>query len=56
MKENAVHIERKIVEAFAEISNPSVGVFTEKMDDMIRIYGHTEEIFFDDEQVYLVVG
>jgi len=56
MKENAVHIERKIVEAFAEISNPSVGVFTEKMDDMIRIYGYTEEIFFDDEQVYLVIG
>ena len=56
MKENAVLIERKIVEAFAEISNPGVGVFTEKMGDMIRIYGHTEEIFFDDKQVYLVAG
>lgn len=56
MKENAVLIERKIVEAFAEISNPGVAVFTEKMWDMIRIYGHTEEIFFDDKQVYLVAG
>lgn len=56
MKENAVLIERKIVEAFAEISNPGVAVFTEKMGDMIRIYGHTEEIFFDDKQVYLVAG
>lgn len=56
MKENAVLIVRKIVEAFAEISNPGVAVFTEKMGDMIRIYGHTEEIFFDDKQVYLVAG
>jgi len=56
MKENAVLIERKIIEAFAEISNPGVAVFTEKMGDMIRIYGHTEEIFFDDKQVYLVAG
>ena len=56
MKENAVHIERKTVEAFAEIGNPGVSVFTEKLTDMVQIYGHTEEIYFDDKQLYLVAG
>ena len=56
MKKNAVLIEKKIVEAFAAISNPGVGVFSEKMGEMIQIYGHVEEIYFDDKQVYLVAG
>lgn len=33
-------MERNVVKAFAEISNPETGVFTEKMRDMILIaYG-----------------
>jgi len=56
MKNNAALIERKTVVAFAELSNPGIGVFVEKMDDLIRIYGHTQEIYFDDKQIYLVAG
>ena len=26
----------------------------EKMDDMIRIYGKTKEIYFDNKKIYLV--
>lgn len=54
MKQNAVQLEKKVVEAFAEISNPGVSIFTEKMNDMIQIFGHTKDIFFDDKQIYLV--
>lgn len=53
---NAVLIERKTIEAFAAISNPGVSIFTEKMGDMIRIYGHTEEIYFDNKQIYLIAN
>ena len=56
MKDNVILIERKTVEAFAEISNPGVAIFTEKMENMIRIYGHTKEIYFDSQQIYLVAG
>lgn len=56
MKKNAVRIERKVVESFASISNPEVRVFVEKLDDMIRIYGHTTEICFDNKQIYLIAG
>ena len=56
LKDNAIFIERKTIEAFAEISNPEVGIFTEKMNDLIRIYGHTKEICFDEKHIYLVAG
>ena len=54
MKQNAVQIERKVVESFAAISNPGVYVFSEKLNDMMRIYGHTSEIYFDKKDIYLV--
>ena len=54
LKNNAVGMERNVVKAFAEISNPGTGVFTEKMRDMILIYNHTTEICFDDRQIYLI--
>lgn len=56
LKNNAVGMERNVVKAFAEISNPGTGVFAEKMRDMILIYNHTAEICFDDKQIYLVAG
>lgn len=56
MKNNAVGMERNVVKAFAKISNPGTGVFTEKMRDMILIYNHTAEICFDDKQIYLIAG
>ena len=54
LKNNAADMERNVVKAFAEISNPGTGVFTEKMRDMILIYNHTSEICFDNKQIYLV--
>ncbi len=54
LKKTAVGIEKKVVESFAEISNPNTGVFTEKLKDLIQIYNHTSTIYFDDEQIYLV--
>lgn len=56
LKSNAAGMERSVVKAFAEISNPGTGVFTEKMRDMILIYNHTVEICFDDKQIYLIAG
>lgn len=54
LKNNAADMERNVVKAFAEISNPGTGVFIEKMRDMILIYNHTSEICFDNKQIYLV--
>ena len=54
INENAVQLERAVVKAFAEISNPGVGIFVEKMNDMAQIYGKTNEIYFDDKRIYLV--
>ena len=56
MRDNAVQIERRVLEAFAEISNPGIWVFAEKLNDMIQIYGKTEEIYFNDKYIYLVAG
>ena len=54
INENAVQLERAVVKAFAEISNPGVGIFVEKMNDMAQIYEKTNEIYFDDKRIYLV--
>lgn len=56
LKEGADRIERNTLAAFAEISNPGTGVLTEKMQDLIQIYNHTAEIYFDKERLYLVSG
>lgn len=54
LRSNARGIERDILSSFAEISNPGTGVFMDKMRDMIQIYNHTSEIYFDDKRIYLV--
>ena len=56
LNNSANRIEKKVIESFAEISNPGIGVFVEKMNDMVQIFGHTQEIYFDDKRVYLVAG
>lgn len=56
LKKNAIGIEKSIVGAFAEISNPGTGVFIEKMNDLILIYNRTTDIFFDKNRIYLVAG
>lgn len=56
LKENANRMEQNALAAFAGISNPETGILTEKMQDLIRIYNHTAEIYFDEEKLYLVAG
>lgn len=56
MQGNATRIERQVIEAFAEISNPGVWMFVEKLEDLIQIYGRTTEICFDEKQIYLIAG
>ncbi len=56
LKENAQDMQKKILEAFAALHNPGTGVFMDKMEDMIRIYNHTDKICFDDKKIYLIAG
>jgi hypothetical protein len=54
LKKIASDKERVVVKEFASISNPDTGVFVEKLEDMIKIYNHTSEIYFDEEKIYLI--
>ena len=54
LKKNAIGIEKEAVHCFASIGNPGTRVFIDRMEDMIQIYNHTEQIFFDDKKIYLV--
>ncbi len=48
--------QKRLVESFAEISNPGISVFTERMGDLIQIYNHTSEVCFDRDNIYLIAG
>lgn len=54
LKENALDMQKNVIEVFAELHNPGTGVFMDKMDDMIQIYNHTDRICFDDKKIYLL--
>lgn len=54
LDKSATKMIESILVAFSEMSSPRIGVFTDKMDDMIQIYNHTEAICFDKERLYLV--
>lgn len=54
LKGSAKKLEGKSVKEFSVNSNPGITGITSQMDDMIRIYNHTSEIYFDDEQIYLI--
>lgn len=54
LDKSATKMIESTLAAFTEMSNPRIGVFTDKMDDMIQIYNHTEVICFDQERLYLV--
>lgn len=56
LKDSAVGMEKDVVGSFAEISNPGTNVFIENMIDMIKIYNHTEKIYFDERKIYLVTA
>lgn len=54
IEKNAIGMEKDAVRKFASLNNPQTGVFIDKMEDMIQIYNHTEQICFDNERLYLV--
>ncbi len=56
IKSNAKEIEMSAITAFAEIGNPEIRVFIDKMEDMIQIYNYTERICFDNKNIYLIAG
>lgn len=53
LKENVQEMGNNILEEFAKLHNPGNRVFMEKMDDLIKIYNHTSQIYFDNEKIYL---
>lgn len=54
LSEQAGKIEEKSVHDFASLGNPGTSILTEKMQDIIDIYNHTESICFDSERIYLI--
>lgn len=51
-----VTIEKETIKAFAQMSNPGTHLFTEKMQDLINIYNHTTDIYFDKNSIYLIAN
>ena len=56
LKKTAKEMKMDAVHQFASLSNSGTHVFVDKMEDMIQIYNHTEEICFDDKEILLVVN
>lgn len=56
LRSNALEIQEKTVREFASVSNPGTSVFVEKMSDMIQVYNHTKQIYFDEQKIYLVAN
>lgn len=54
LDKSASRMVSSVIMAFSEMADPRIGVFTEKMDDMIQIYNHTEAVCFDKEKIYFV--
>ena len=51
---NAEDLSKDVVSSFAKVSDPQTRIFTEKMDEMIQIYNHNEEICFDRYNIFLI--
>ena len=54
LTEMADCLEEKAVHKFAELGNPNTSILTDRMQDMIKIYNHTDQICIDNEYIYLV--
>ena len=56
LKKNAAATEKEAVYSFASMSNPETALFIDKMEDIIQIYNYTEQICFDDKNIYLLTN
>ena len=54
LTDKACSLEEKAVHEFAFLGDPGISVLTERMNDMVQIYNHTEHICFDREHIYFV--
>lgn len=54
LTDKASGLEERAVREFAILGNPGTSILTERMNDMVQIYNHTEHICFDREHIYLV--
>ena len=54
MKKSAHSMQAQSIKEFAEISTPQTGVFIDRLEDVIRIFNHTDQICFDRENIYLM--
>lgn len=53
LKGEAKKIEQKSVKKFATLNNPKTTTFVDTLDNMIQIYNHTDEICFDNKNIYI---
>lgn len=56
LEKTAKEMKMDAVHQLVSLSNSGTHVFAEKMEDMIQIYNHTEEICFNNEEILLVVN
>lgn len=54
LTDKASGLEERAVREFAILGNPGTSILTERLNDMIQIYNHTDRICFDREHIYLV--
>ena len=54
LQRDAEGMETKAVKEFAPIGNPETTVFVEKLEDVIKIYNHTSQIYLNNERIYLI--
>lgn len=56
LKSSADKMEKKAVKKFEEMSNPGIDIFVNELENMTKIYNNTSEIYFDKDNIYLVVN
>ena len=47
-------IEKSLLRNFAQLANPTTRILIDKIEDLNRIYNHTEEICFNKEKIYFL--
>ncbi len=56
LADKAEDTKTKAVHTFASLGDPGTVLITDRLQDMIRIYNHTESICFDNERIYLIAN
>ncbi len=54
LKKSVEGSQRELVGMFSAVSNPNTRGLLQNMEDLARIYNHTQEICFDNNRVYLL--